>query len=328
MQAGGIDAAPVTAAPINLSSTVNNTTVTLTWTPPAFQDAPVISYLIDVGSTANFPAPDLVSIDTFSASTTLEASAVAPGTYYVRIRARNALGISPPSNEIRVVVGNILVPGPGCPGPPRALTGAGSLGSVTLSWQPPLSGTVQSYILEAGTAPGATNVGTLNNGLSTTFIRAGVAAGVYYVRIRALGAGCTLSASSNEVAVTVSGAVSPGGTSVTLTLTYTCNPCTGDPDNYALNIDCVRGRCQINRTSNATRSGTVRATVRGVGVHNVEVVAQRASWRLTMSGGMTPGSWRILAPPGGAGLSVTSCQIAGNGFEMFTEFMVGGGGGC
>jgi hypothetical protein len=40
----------------------------------------VISYVIDVGSTANFVTPDLVSLDTFSTSTTLEASGVAFGT--------------------------------------------------------------------------------------------------------------------------------------------------------------------------------------------------------------------------------------------------------
>jgi fibronectin type III domain protein len=327
-QAAAVGAEPVTGPPINLSGTVNNTTVTLAWTPPGFQDAPVISYLIDVGSTPNFPSPDLVSIDTFSASTTLQASGVAPGTYYVRVRARNALGISAPSNEIQVVVGVIIVPGPGCPGPPRSLTGGGSIGTVTLSWQPPISGTVQSYIIEVGAAPGATNIGTLNNGLSTTFIRAGVPAGVYYIRIRAVGPGCAPSAPSNELAVTVAGAVPPGGPSVTLTLVYTCSRCTGDPDNYALNVDCVNGRCQIHRTPNATRSGTVTATVRGTGVHNVEVVARSASWSLTMSGGMTPGSWRILYPPGGAGLSVGSCRITSSIPEMFTEFMVGGGGGC
>jgi hypothetical protein len=270
------------------------------------------------------PAPDLVSIDTFSTSTTLQATNVPPGTYYVRVRARNALGISAASNEIQIVVGSISVPPAGCPGPPRSLIGSGSSGTVTLSWQPPISGTVLSYVIDAGTAPGATNIGTLNNGLSTTFVRAGVPPGTYYVRVRALGPGCPPSVSSNEVAVTVSGSAA-GGTSVTLTLVYTCTQCTGDPDNYALNVDCAAGRCRVHRTANATRSGTVTATVIGAGVHNVEVVARSASWRLTMSGGMTPGSWRILDPPGGAGVSVSSCQLTGTTPEVFTEFTVGGG---
>lgn len=325
-QAIGTGAAPVTGPPISLAGTVTNTTVTLAWSQPAIQDAPVISYLIDVGSAPNFPAPDLVSIDTLSAATTLEASGVGPGTYYVRVRARNALGISPPSNEIQVVVGIVL--GPGCPGPPRSLVGTGSLGGVTLVWQPPVAGTVQSYILEAGTTPGAADIGTINNGLSTTFIRAGVPAGVYYLRIRAVGPGCAPGAPSNELAVTVSGAPAPGMSSVTLTLVYNCSRCTGDPDNYALNVDCVNGRCQVNRTANATRSGTITATVTGTGVHNVEVVARNASWTLTMRGGMTPGSWRVLDPQGGAGLVLGGCQMSGSLPEVFTEFMVGGAGSC
>jgi hypothetical protein len=325
-QLPAVAADPVTGPPINLAGAVSNTTVTLTWTQPGFQDAPVISYLIDVGSTPNFPFPDLVSIDTFSASTTLQAASVAAGTYYVRVRARNALGISAPSNEIQVVVG--VVVSPGCPGPPRLLTGTGSLGGVTLVWQPPLVGVVQSYILEAGTAPGATNIGTLNNGLSTTFIRAGVPAGVYYVRVRAVGAGCAPGAPSNELVVTVSGTSTPGGPSVTLRLQYSCTRCTGDPDNYALNTDCVNGRCQIHQSSNPRSSGVVTATVTGTGVHNVEVVARFASWTLTVSGGMTPGSWRILDPPGGAGLVVGSCQISSSIPEVFMEFTVGGGGSC
>jgi hypothetical protein len=303
----------------------------LAWTPPAFQDAPVISYVIDVGSTPNFVAPDLLSVDTFSATTTLEASGVAFGTYYVRIRARNTLGVSAPSNEIQVVVG-IGGPVPGCPGAPRALTGAGSVGTVTLSWLPPLSGGAQSYVIEAGSSSGAADLAAFDNGPSTTFIRAGVPPGVYYIRVRAVAAGCPRSAASNEVAVTVSGA-SAGNPFVTLTLAYTCNPCTGDPDNYALNVDCVNGRCTVFRTANATRSGTVRATVRmAPGVHNVEVVSRRASFVLTVtasppgSGGMIPGSWRILAPPGGSGLSPGACSMSGTqaAFEAFFEFTVSG----
>jgi hypothetical protein len=332
-EATAVAAEPVTGPPISLAGSVNGTTVTLVWGPPSFQDAPVLSYIIDVGSRAGFTTPDLLSLDTFSASTTLQAQGVAAGTYYVRIRARNALGISLPSNEIQVVVGIINFPGPNCPGAPRSLTGAGSFGTVTLSWQPPLTGTVQSYIIEAGTAPGAANIGSLNNGPAIGFVRAGVPAGVYYVRIRAVGAGCAPGPPSNELAVTVSNPLNPPGggggggpTSVTLTLVYNCgSSCSGDPDNYELSVDCVNGRCRTTRTSNPRSSGTITTSVSGAGVHNVEVIARFASWTLTMRGGMTPNSWRIIYPTGGTGLSVGSCQITSTSPEMYTEFMVGGG---
>lgn len=320
-------AEPVTGPPINLTATVSGTTVTLTWTQPAFQDAPVISYLIDVGSTPNFLVPDLVSIDTFSAATTLEASGVAFGTYYARVRARNALGVSAPSNEIPIVVGAIAVPG--CPGAPRSLTGGGTGGTVTLSWLPPLTGVVQSYFIEAGSSPGAANLVAANNGPSTSAVRAGVPPGIYYVRVRSVAPGCAISAPSNEVGVTVSGP-STGSPSVNLTLAYFCNPCSGDPDNYALNVDCVNGRCSIFRTSNATRSGTITASVRMTpGVHNVEVVVRTLSapWRLTITGGrppatvgMTPGSWKLLFPENPGPFTFGSCHIDGRSPEAFFEF--------
>jgi hypothetical protein len=329
-----VSAEPVTGPPINLTAAVNGSTVTLAWTAPTFQDAPVISYLIDVGSTPNFAVPDLVSLDTFSTSTTLVASGVAPGTYYVRIRARNALGHSAASNEAQLVVGDIVV-GPACPGAPRSLAGTGSTGTVTMSWLAPLSVTPQTtYLVEAGSAPGAANLAIFNNGPSTAVARAGVPPGVYYVRVRAVAPGCVSSAASNELVLTVSGA---GGSSpnVTLRLVYTCNPCTGDPDNYELNVDCTAGRCQTFRTSNARASGTITASLRmNPGVHNVEVVVRNPSapWSLTVSGGlpngaMVPGSWRILYPPGGAGLSLAPCGITGTAIEPFLEFRVTAAGG-
>src|SRR5262245_38165718 len=62
LQVADRGAEPVTGPPINLTAIVSGTTVTLTWTPPGVQDAPVISYLIDVGSAPSFATPDLLSL--------------------------------------------------------------------------------------------------------------------------------------------------------------------------------------------------------------------------------------------------------------------------
>lgn len=336
LDAGGVAAAPVTGPPINLAAAVSGANVRLTWTPPALQDAPVISYIIDVGSSAGFVIADLLSVDTVDSSTALDASAVPPGTYYVRVRARNALGVSAASNEVQVIVGVVIAPPAGCPGAPRSLAGTAAAGVVNLTWLPPLSGTAQSYILEAGSAPGAANLAAFDNGPATTFARAGVPAGVYYLRIRAVAAGCAPSAASNELALTMPGAAGGGGNPlVTLTLAYTCGACTGDPDNYALNVDCVNGRCTVFRTANASRSGTITAPVRmAPGVHNVEIVVRNRlnPWVLTVtatppgSGGMVPGSWRILDPPGGSGVSPAACAMTGVAVEAFVQFTVTGAG--
>jgi hypothetical protein len=334
--AADVAGAAATTPPLNASATVTGSTVVLVWTAPTIQDAPVLGYVIEVGSRANFVTPDLANLDTGNAATSLTAPLVPPGTYFVRVRARNALGLSAPSNEIQVVVGSLTTPGGGCPAPPRSLTGSVVTGTVTLQWVPPLTGTPQSYIIEAGSAAGLANLANFNTGTAaTTFAHGGVPVGVYYVRVRAAAAGCAPSAPSNEVLVTIGGGITPGNPLVTLRLTYFCAGCTGDPDNYALNVDCAAGRCTTFRSSNPRSSGVIVATVRmASGVHNVEVVVANASspWSLTFtatppgSGGLVPGSFRRIFPATGPGLNFASCQVTGTTVESFFEFSVSGPG--
>ncbi len=82
------------------------------------------------------------------------------------------------------------------PGPaaPTNLTAQTSGFSVALSWNPSAGAT--SYQLEAGSAPGATNVATLNVG-NLTALQGQAPAGAYFVRVRANTA-LGLSAPSNE----------------------------------------------------------------------------------------------------------------------------------
>ena len=127
-------------------------------------------------------------------------NAVAPnGTYYVRVRARNAAGFGPPSNEIVVVVG-----GGGCSAAPTApgtltFTKNGSL--VTLTWGAS-GGAPSTYLVEAGTGPGLANLVVFDIGGPGTTFAAQAPPGVYYVRIRARNA-CGTSAPGNEVVIPV-----------------------------------------------------------------------------------------------------------------------------
>jgi predicted phage tail protein len=74
-------------------------TVSLVWNPAGGSPS---SYIVEAGS-----APGLANLanSDLGLTTVLTATGVAPGTYYVRVRARNACGTSAPSNEVVVVVG-------------------------------------------------------------------------------------------------------------------------------------------------------------------------------------------------------------------------------
>jgi hypothetical protein len=112
---------------------------------------------------------------------------------------------------------NRLVAGvdlPGTPGRPVAVVNGAS---VTISWTQGPGATPLSYDIEAGTSPGATNIGSFNVG-SATSVTAAPGAGVYYIRIRARN-NSGLSDPSAETSFSIGGADSPPGTPGALTAT-------------------------------------------------------------------------------------------------------------
>src|SRR5262245_26215871 len=120
--------------PANLTASVNGTTVTLIWQPPESGD-PATSYVIEAGSVSG--QSDLASFDTLTSATSFVASAVPSGRYFVRVRARNAAGLGPASNEVVVMVGPPSAPCAGPPGIPSGLSGAVTGATVTLMWTAP-----------------------------------------------------------------------------------------------------------------------------------------------------------------------------------------------
>lgn len=179
----------VTPQPPNgLTHTVTGNLVQLSWQPAAL----ATTYVLEAGSGPGLA--DIVSLSTGSLPA-LNASAP-PGTYYVRVRARNACGASAPSDEIVVVVAGCVAPG--APGTLVAnVVGA----AVTLTWGA-AGGNPSGYVVEVGAAPGTTNIGQFNTGAATSF-SANAPNGTYYVRVRAVSA-CGASPASNEVVLNVS----------------------------------------------------------------------------------------------------------------------------
>ena len=194
--------ADVPGSPFNLTFSVAGAAVTLAWNPPPSGD-PATSFIIEAGGVAG--ASNLAMFDTQSSATSTTVTSVPPGTYFVRVRARNAFGVSGPSNEVVIVVGGGPAPGPcSSPAPPTGLTASGSGTAFTLQWNGVTS--ALEYVVEAGSTSGVANITVFNTGTSATSLSGTAPAGTYYVRVRARTA-CGVSAASNEVVLTLAGSV-------------------------------------------------------------------------------------------------------------------------
>jgi hypothetical protein len=121
-------------------------------------------------------------------------------------------GSSPGCNfDVLTTMGG-LVPPPGpalhlpsseAPGSPTGFVARVAGSTVTLSWNAPAGGGATSYIIEAGSASGRSDIVVANTGNpGPTAVAHGVAAGVYYVRVRSANGGGA-SAPSNEIVVRV-----------------------------------------------------------------------------------------------------------------------------
>lgn len=97
----------------------------------------------------------------------------------------------------------VVTAGAAAPGAPGSLTATSSGSTVTLTWSAPTSGDpVVTYIIEAGSASGLSNLAVVTTGsTATTFTAGGVGNGTYYVRIKAQNATGTSVASSEAILV-------------------------------------------------------------------------------------------------------------------------------
>lgn len=183
-------------APQNLVSGVSFRTVTLSWQPPTTGGIPS-AYLIEAGFSPG--AADATSIQVNGLTTSLTVVGVPDGVFYVRVRAVNAIGASPPSNEaIIVMCTNSCTP---APGPVLDLAYQVNGRDVTLTWRvtPPVRG----FVIEVGSATGVTDIGRFPIGFAASTVTAvGVPPGTYFVRVRGVN-GTVVGPPSNEVVIVV-----------------------------------------------------------------------------------------------------------------------------
>ena len=194
IQVGRTGGTGAPGAPASLLATASGSTVTLTWTAPVTGAAPT-TYYIEAGSTPG--AANLANFPTGNTATIYSATGVGNGTYYVRVRAANASGVGPASPDATLVVGSCTAPPPAPAGLTNTVTGS----TVSLTWN--ASPGAASYVLEAGSTTGASNLAVSDTAnVTPQFVAPGVGAGVYFVRIRARNT-CGTSSPSNETIVRV-----------------------------------------------------------------------------------------------------------------------------
>jgi hypothetical protein len=192
--------------PIDIGATVTGgnppfATVVLRWNPPILGARPD-RILLEAGTT---PGGTQISGGINAGGGSGASFTNVPlGTYYLRARAQNDFGTSSVSNETAVTVGS------GCTSPldpPSDLTVTVAGSQLTLNWIGATGGAVSSYRVEAGLSPGSAQYMITVNATETSY-SVSVPPGVYYARIRALGA-CGDSATSNEVQIVVGSATPP-----------------------------------------------------------------------------------------------------------------------
>ncbi len=176
------------------------------------------------------------------------------------------------------------LPDGGAPQAP-ALTGTVSGTTVTLNWTPSVGGAATSYVIEAGTASGASNL--FNSNVGNLFqVAATPSPGTYFVRVRGVN-GFGAGAASNEVVLTVGGPTSPsvpgapaltGSVSnTTVALAWTPSAVGGIPTSYVLEAGTAPATSNVfsanvgsgTQLTATVTAGTYYIRVRGVAAAGV-----------------------------------------------------------
>jgi fibronectin type 3 domain-containing protein len=209
--------ATVPMAPQSLTATAGSLTVRLSWSAPSSDGgSPITGYNVYRGTSPGQESGTPVATNV--TTTSFNDSGLTNGTtYYYTVKAVNAVGTSPASNEASAT------PQATAPSAPSGLVASAGNGQVVLSWTVPNSdgGTpITGYNVYRGTSPnGESSTPLASNVASSNFTDTTAANGTtYYYTVKAVNAAGT-SPASNEASATPQAAVTVPSAPQTLTAT-------------------------------------------------------------------------------------------------------------
>jgi len=168
------------SAPAAPQTQVIGSTVVLSWDPVSVDVNAVPTTVDGYGVHVRSATGRIPPLFVFVGNTTSVRALAAPDTYFWNALALNNAGASPPSSEQSFSVSGSCGP----TGEPQNFRFSLSGREVTLNWAPPVAGAGPfTYVVEAGSAPGLTDLATLPVAGATT-LTVQAPPGTYHVRIR------------------------------------------------------------------------------------------------------------------------------------------------
>jgi len=182
---------PGPGAPQRLTASVMDSAVQLAWQagpPPA-----TTAFVVEAGTSFGASDVGVFPVGPFTAA----SGQLSSGTYYTRVRGVGASGVGAASSEVILTVPATAT----APNAPGTLSASVAGGVVTLQWHA-ASGNATSYVVEAGTTSGLSNLVTFATGHLDTSLVTPAPSGTYVVRVRAANA-FGIGPATNEVTVVV-----------------------------------------------------------------------------------------------------------------------------